>query len=116
MQFYGFVGLAVALTVASMFNALMLLVLLQRKVGAFFQKTLYVPILKAIPACLLMAFTVAFILNTVDWLQDGLLLSKSLVLSAAVVAGALIYLGCCYLFKVDEIRQGWQMLRNRGRA
>jgi len=115
MQFYGFVGLAIALTIASMFNALMLLVLLQRRVGTFFQKALYVPIVKVIPACLLMALAVSFLLNTVDWLQDGLLLNKSLVLSAAVVLGALIYLGCCYLFKVDEIRQGWQLLRNRGR-
>ncbi len=114
MQFYGFMGLAIALTVASMFNALMLLVLLQRRVGTFFQKALYVPIVKVIPACLLMALAVSFLLNTVDWMQDGLFLNKSLVLSAAVVVGALIYLGCCYIFKVDEIRQGWQLLRRRG--
>ncbi|MCK5912557.1 MAG: murein biosynthesis integral membrane protein MurJ [Desulfuromusa sp.] len=111
MQFYGFLGLAIALTVASMFNAFMLLILLQRKVGTFFQKALYVPILKVIPACLLMALVVSFLLNTVDWLQGGLLLNKSLVLSAAIVAGVLIYLGCCYLFKIDEIRQGWQLLK-----
>ena len=114
MQLYGFIGLAIALTVASMFNALMLLVLLQRKVGTFFRKALYVPILKVIPACLLMALAVSFLLNRVDWLQDGLLLNKSLVLSTAIVVGALIYLGCCYVFKVDEIRQGWQLLRRRG--
>ncbi|RLB74562.1 MAG: murein biosynthesis integral membrane protein MurJ, partial [Deltaproteobacteria bacterium] len=78
-------------------------------------KALYVPILKVIPACLLMALAVSYLLNSVDWLQDGLLLNKSLVLSAAVIVGAMIYLGCCYLFKVDEIRQGWQLLRSRGR-
>ena len=113
MQFYGFVGLAIALTVASMFNAFMLLALLQRKVGTFFQSALYVPILKAIPACLLMALAVSSLLSSVDWLQGGLLLNKSLVLAAAVVVGSLIYLGCCYLFRVDEIRQGWQLLRNK---
>lgn len=113
MQFYGFVGLAVALTVASLFNALLLLVLLQRKVGTFFQKALYVPILKVLPACLLMAIVVSFLLSSVDWLQSGLLLHKSLVLSAAVVVGALIYLACCYLFKVDEIRQGWRLLSRK---
>ncbi|MEA3363904.1 MAG: murein biosynthesis integral membrane protein MurJ [Thermodesulfobacteriota bacterium] len=114
MQFYGFMGLAIALTLASMFNAFMLLLLLQRKVGSFFKKSLYAPILKVIPACLLMALSVSFLLSSVDWLQDGLLLNKSLVLSAAVAVGALVYLGCCYLFKVDEIRQGWQLLRRRG--
>ncbi|MEA3544168.1 MAG: murein biosynthesis integral membrane protein MurJ [Thermodesulfobacteriota bacterium] len=112
MQYYGFMGLAIALTVASMFNALMLLFLLQRKVGTFCLQALTIPILKVIPACLLMALTVSFLLQTVDWSQIGLLLNKSLALSAAVVAGALIYLGCCYLFKVDEIRQGWKLLRN----
>ena len=115
MQFYGFVGLAIALTLASAFNAAMLLVLLQRKVGTFFHKALYIPILKAIPACLLMALVVTLILNRVDWLQPGLWLNKSLVLGAAIGIGALTYLGCCYLFKVEEIQQGWQVLRNRGK-
>lgn len=115
MQYYGFVGLAIALTIASMFNAVLLLILLQRKVGSFFQKALYLPILKVIPACLLMAFAVSALLGRVDWLQGGLLLNKSLVLFSAIAVGALIYLGCCYLFKVDEIRQGWQLLRKRGR-
>ncbi len=115
MKVYGFIGLAIALTVASIFNAAMLLFLLQRKVGAFFQKALYTPVLKAIPACLLMWLVVAFLLSTVDWFQAGSLLNKSFALSAAVILGALVYLGCCYLFKVDEIRQGWQLLWNRGR-
>lgn len=114
MQFYGFMGLAIALTVASMFNAFMLLILLQRKVGSFFQKALCLPTLKVIPACLLMALVVSYILNSVNWQQSGLWLSKSVALSAAVGVGAMIYLGCCYLFRVDEIRQGWQLLRNRG--
>ncbi len=115
MQYYGFVGLAIALTVASMFNALMLLFMLQRRVGTFFQKALYQPVLKVIPACVLMAVAVSFLLNSVDWLESGLLLNKSLALSAAVIVGAVIYLGCCHLFKVEEIQQGWKLLRNRGR-
>ncbi len=114
MQIYGFVGLAVALTVASMFNALMLILLLQRRVGTFFQKSLYQPVLKVLPACLLMALVVSFILRSVDWTQVGFLLDKSLVLSGAIIAGVLLYLGCCHLFRVDEIRQGWRFLRRRG--
>ena len=114
MQYYGFLGLAIALTVASMFNALMLLVLLQRKVGPFFHRTLYVPVVKVIPACFLMALAVFYLLNTVNWLQAGSVLSKSLVLSGAIFIGAMIYLGCCYVFRVDEIRQGWQLLRRKG--
>ncbi len=114
MQYYGFMGLAIALTIASMFNAFMLLLLLKRKVGNFFQKTLYQPVLKVLPGCLFMALAVSFLLRSVDWMQVGFLLDKSLVLAAAIVLGALIYLGCCYLFRVEEIRQGWQFLRRRG--
>ncbi|MDA3903868.1 MAG: murein biosynthesis integral membrane protein MurJ [Desulfuromusa sp.] len=114
MQFYGFMGLAIALTVASMFNAFMLLLLLQRKVGSFFQKALYRPVLKVLPGCLLMVLAVTFLLNTVDWLQVGSLLNKSLILFSSIFVGALIYLGCCYLFRVDEVRQGWQLLRRKG--
>ncbi len=114
MQFYGFVGLAVALTVASLFNAVLLVSLLQRRVGSFLHKSLYVPVLKAVPSCMAMAVVVVYILDMVDWLQTGLLWQKSLFLSAAIGAGILTYLGCCYLFRVDEIKQGWHMLAKRG--
>jgi putative peptidoglycan lipid II flippase len=114
MQYYGFMGLAIALSVASMFNALMLLLLLKRKIGNFFQKSLYLLVSKLLAASLLMALAVTFLLRNVDWMQMGLLLNKSLVLSAAIFTGALIYLGCCFLFRVKEIRQGWQFLRRKG--
>jgi len=113
MHLYGFVGLAVALTGASIFNAVALLLLLQRRVGTFFQSALYVPILKVIPAALLMAAAVSLLLNSMDWLQTGLWFHKSVILSGAIIVGVLVYLGCCYLFKVDEIHQGWQLLRRK---
>ena len=115
MQYFGFMGLAIALTVASVFNAFVLLVLLQRRVGSFMQKTLYLPLLKAVPACLAMAIAVFMLIRTVDWLQPGMLLHKSLLLASAVLIGILVYLGCCYLLGLDEVRQGWRLFRNRGR-
>ncbi len=113
MQFYGFVGLAIALTLASAVNALLLVVLLQRRVGTFVHKSLYLPILKAIPGCIAMTLIVSYFLNQVDWLQTGLMLSKSLFLGGAVSCGVIVYLGCCYLLKIDEVRQGWLMLFKR---
>jgi putative peptidoglycan lipid II flippase len=116
MQYFGFLGLAISLTVASMFNAFMLLLLLQRKVGPFLQKSLYQPILKVLPACLLMAIAVTLLLGTVDWLQVDATVNKAIALSGAITVGILIFFGCCYVLKVDEIRQGWQLLRRRGRT
>ncbi len=114
MQFYGFKGLAIALTVSSVFNALMLLVLLQKRVGTFIHRSLYAPTLKVIPACFMMAVVVAFSLSLTDWMQHGLFFSKSLVLGAAISIGIMVYLGCCYLFKVDEVRQGWHLFSRKG--
>jgi len=115
MQYWGFLGLAISLTVASLFNAFMLIILLQRKVGSFLQKSLYKPILKVLPACVLMAISVTLLLGTVDWLQIGSTVSKAIALIGAITVGILIFFACCYVFKVDEIRQGWQLLRRRGR-
>ncbi len=113
MQFYGFAGLAVALTLASIFNAVVLVILLQRKVGAFLHISLLGPILKVIPACLVMAIAVSFLLSLTDWTTSGDLLVKGILLFAAAAGGAGLYLGCCYLCRVDEIRRGWQLLRQR---
>jgi len=113
MQFYGFAGLAIALTLASVFNAVMLLILLQRKIGLFLHASLFVPILKVIPACLLMAVAVHYALGTTDWAAAGGLLAKGALLIVTAAGGAGLYLGCCYLFNVDEVRRGWQLLRKR---
>ena len=113
MQFYGFIGLAIALTIASAVNALLLVVLLQRKVGVFVHKSLYLPIVKAIPGCIAMGLIVVYILNQIDWLQSGSIMLKSLYLGGAISCGAIVYLGCCYLFRIDEVRQGWQLLLQR---
>ena len=113
MRFYQHLGLASALTISSFFNAAALLWLLRRKVGPLFQKALWMPLLKSLPGCLLMVFVVSIILSGADWQQTGETLWKAAVLFAAVVAGVLTYLGCCLVCGIDEVRQGWQLLRGR---
>ncbi|SEA47748.1 putative peptidoglycan lipid II flippase [Desulfuromusa kysingii] len=113
MQYWGFLGLAISLTLASLFNAFMLLLLLQRKVGSFLQTSLYKPVIKVIPACVLMAMVVTMLLGFADWMQVGAVVNKSIVLFGAIAVGLLIFFGSCYLLRVEEIRQGWQLLRGR---
>ena len=79
------------------------------------QKNLYLPLLKAVPACLAMAVAVFVLIRSVDWLQPGMLLHKSLLLAAAVMIGILVYLGCCYLLGLDEVRQAWRLFWSRGK-
>ena len=113
MQFFGFAGLAMALTVASAFNAGGLLFLLQRRVGAFNKRNLALPVLKSCAACLAMGLAVFLLINRVDWLTPGSNTLKSVTLAGTVIAGALVYLGSCYLLKVDEVKHGWESLRRK---
>jgi len=113
MNIYGHLGLALALTLSSLFNAVVLLWLLRRKVGSFLQGALWGPLLKALPAGVLMAVTVYFLLGFCDWGQLGERTFKGVYLFAVVAAGCVVYLFCCLLFKVEEISQGWTLLRQK---
>lgn len=114
MRFFQHLGLAVALTLASMFNAGLLLWLLRNRVGSLIRVSLLTPLIKVIPACLVMGAVVYFILTLADWQQDGLAWQRVLVLFGAVGAGALTFAGSCLLLRVEELQQGWQLLRRRG--
>lgn len=113
MQFYGFAGLAAALTFSSFFNAMLLLILLQRHTGPFLRATLLIPAVKSLPACVAMGLMVSFVLRLCDWTQPGLVAEKSLCLFFAVAAGVLIYTGGCFLFRVSEVRRGWDLWRRK---
>jgi putative peptidoglycan lipid II flippase len=116
MRYFAHLGLAAALTLASLFNALLLVVLLRRRIGSFLQGSLWLPLLKAIPACIAMAIVVQQILGLADWQQTDELMLRGGVLLAAVVAGILTFVGSCLLLKVEELQQGWQLLKNRRAA
>lgn len=113
MRFYGHLGLAAALTLSSLFNAGMLLWRLQGRVGSLFPKSFGALFMKSVVGCLLMGYLVALLLSGADWQQVGNSLDKGMILGGAVVIGALSYLGCCLLLRIDEIRQGWNLVRKR---
>ena len=115
MTLYGFAGLAVGLTLSTVFNSVALLVLLQRKTGQFVHAALFIPLLKSLPACLMMAGVVWGVLSQVDWAMTGMILTKSLTLTAAVVGGICVYLFGAYLFKVQEVKEGMLMFRRKKR-
>ncbi|PLY02291.1 MAG: murein biosynthesis integral membrane protein MurJ [Desulfuromonas sp.] len=113
MKPFGYAGLAAALTLSTVVNAALLLSLLQRRTGSFLHAALLLPIVKSLPACLAMGGTVFFLLQQLDWAQIGQTLEKGLLLALTVGVGAGVYLGGCYLFKVEEVRKGWQLLLRR---
>ena len=115
MQYFDFLGLAVALTLSSVFNAVVLIVLLQKKVGAFLRVTFWLPLIKIVPACIGMGIVVWWIVHLIDWHGAGSSLVKWCVLGGGVLGGALVFFLACHLFKVDEVRQGIGLLRKRNK-
>ncbi len=99
------VGLALALTLASVFNALALLLLLARRMGSFGAGRLVVNLLRLLPGLMLMVIVVQAILGPVDWLASGDFWPRLGVLFTAVLGGALAYGFGCWVFRVDESKR-----------
>lgn len=113
MRPLGFLGLALALTLASMFNAFVLLLSLQKRIEMRLMTTVLRNILRALPACLIMAVLVYVILGLLDWEQSGLVWQKALTLGTAISGGGLVFVGSCLALKIDEVHQLLQMVKKR---
>lgn len=98
-------GLAIALTLASVFNALVLMILLIRRMGSFGLARLFECLLRLLPGLGLMAVVAHEILKRVDWLVPGAFWPRLGILLAATCAGALAYAFGCWAFGVDEIKR-----------
>lgn len=106
-------GLALALSIASAFNGLLLLLLLRRRLGPFLRRALLRPLMGVLPATLIMSLVVYLILGRGDWQAQGQALEKSLILLAAVFSGGGVFLALCLLFRVEEVSRGWWAIRKR---
>jgi len=112
----GHLGLALALTLASIFNALLLVALLRRRLAfPFIRQALGKPLWGAVPAAVGMIFVATPVVFGADWDQPGDFWPKLGLLSTGVVAGVATYLLICLLLRVEEIRFIWQRIR-RGRG
>ncbi len=116
MNLYGFAGLAAGLTLSSIFNAVVLVFLLQKKTGPFIRTTFWLPIVKVVPACIAMGFVVVEILAMVDWQTSGRGFLKWCSLGGSVAAGIAVFLVCCHMLKVEEIHKGLALIKGRRSA
>ncbi|TYP00145.1 putative peptidoglycan lipid II flippase [Geothermobacter ehrlichii] len=107
------VGLALALSLASMFNAAFLWWRLKRKLPGLGAKRLGLLALRLLLPVTVMALTVALMLRRIDWLQGGQMLTKTALLAAAVVAGTVVYGLACLLFRVPEVAEAWRLVRRK---
>jgi hypothetical protein len=70
-------------------------------------------VLRLLPGLLVMSVVVAGLLGCADWQVKGSFWGRSILLLGVVAAGAAVYLAACWLCRVDEVKQGWEMLSGR---
>ncbi len=117
MQGLAHVGLALALTLATVFNCLVLLVALRRKIGPLGLGRVAASLAKIVPATALMSWVVWAILGLGQWQVAGQVAVNGLVLGAAVSVGALVYGVTCTVLRVPEASSAFDMVRKKlGRA
>jgi putative peptidoglycan lipid II flippase len=107
------VGLALALTLSSVFNSLVLLWCLDRRMGGIGVLALGRIGLRLLPGLLAMVVVAGAILGSVDWQVAGPFWLRLGGLGAAVAGGALAYALGCWLCRVGEVQQAWEFLAVR---
>jgi len=110
---YRHVGLALALTLSALFNCLVLLWLLRRKLGKIGLQSVVSTTLRALPALLGMAGLVWWLLGFIAWEAPGQVLQKSVLLGGSVTLGVAVYAAGCVLCRVREASEAWALVRRR---
>jgi len=113
MRFWAHVGLALALTLASCFNSLMLIWALRRKMGRLGLGAVASAVMRIIPATTVMGGAVWYLLRFGVWQSVDQRLWNAGVLSGAVLAGLLVFCACCYLLSVPHADQVAELLKKK---
>lgn len=112
MEHYQHIGLAFALTLSSIFNAIVLLFLLQRRLGGMALGSVAVICGKVCVATAVMASIVHYVLAWGHW-QLGLTAANLCVLIGAICCGMIAYLICCYIVKIKEVHDVVALVKKR---
>ncbi len=106
-------GLALALTVSSVFNALALLWLLDRRLQGIALRHLFNFSLRLLPGLLAMSVVSIGLLGLVDWQVKGVFWQRLMLLLGAVACGSVSYLAGCWLCRVGEVSKLWELVSAR---
>ncbi|HKL48688.1 MAG TPA: murein biosynthesis integral membrane protein MurJ, partial [Desulfuromonadales bacterium] len=113
MQVYSHVGLALALTFATVFNSAALLWALRRKIGSLGLSAVFGSVIRMIPPVIFMAAIVVFILRGGPWDNPDERLIQGGLLIAAVLAGVAAFSVGCLFFRVPEMKGFADIVRKR---
>ncbi|MDD2318723.1 MAG: murein biosynthesis integral membrane protein MurJ [Geobacteraceae bacterium] len=106
-------GLALATTLSSFFNMLLLLYYLRKKIGPFGGRSIMSAGSRVLLATLPMSLVVYLGTQCLDWSQQGEKLLKGGVLAASIAAGVLVFLAFAHLFRCEETAYFSAILRRK---
>ena len=107
------VGLALAITLSTVFNAGVLLWALRRKIGRLGLRRVLSSLSRILPSAALMGVTVWSILKFGLWQAAGGRFEKAAILLLAIVAGGAVYAGGCILLRVPEAAEAATLLKRK---
>jgi putative peptidoglycan lipid II flippase len=110
---WGHGGLALALTLSSIFNAILLVWALRRKIGPLGLHSVAVSMLRIVPGTVAMALVVWLLLGFIPWAEAGERPLKGLVLMASVLAGTAVYGLSCFVCRVPEAHEAYRLFKRK---
>jgi len=106
-------GLALATTLSALFNMVLLLFFLRKKIGPFGGRAIAFAGGKIMLATLPMTIVVHFGMQCIDWSHPGEKLLKGSVMGGAIAVGMLVYVVCAHLLHCEEASRVYGIIRQR---
>lgn len=106
-------GLALANSLASMVNVVVLGIVLTKKIGSFLDHSFYVSVFKIIISSLVMWCSILLFDYFLPWNIHALFRDRLIYLAATICLGMFTYFSCAYLLKSPEIHSITGQLKNR---
>jgi len=109
-------GLALATSLSSLLNFVLLLVIIRKRVGAIVDRSVVFSFIRSLVASVITAVITGFICSLGNWEVDGMTMDKVFVLSTAILAGGLSYFLCSFLFRSEEMTYMLGVLKTKVRG
>ncbi len=96
-------GLALASSISSVVNFVLLIVLLNGRLGHFLSRDLFLFLLKVLAISVIMGFAVSAVAGFSAWSETGFSLDKGLVMAASVGLGVILYFLLARFLGIKEV-------------
>jgi len=112
IKYLGVAGVALSTSLVAVFNVVTLLIILRKKTGCLGGKRILKSLLKIIAASAVMGAVIYLLWYFLKTYAYGSLLNLAMVLVLIILTGAGVYVLLTFLFKMDEIRFAFGIVKN----